>query len=327
MTERPQRTVASSLHRTPPPMTSMTDGTSDHTITSPSAAHNGTTSTATPPSTLPALLPTPPQTVPQLPPPATDPAILPTPAAITTAPTSTTSTTTAAPCQTLYIHHLNEKTAIPDLRKSLYLLFSQFGHVLHVSAARTDTTRGQAWVVMGGMESAVRAVNEMDGLMVYGRPMKVEFAKEESDVARRARGETVPKREKRKRLGSGQRKANKLAQLSAAQPPPPAAAMPLPPMPLPPTAFPPMAYPPPVQLLPPNRVLFVEQLPPHMTHSQLQALWTGQAGLVECRLVGVRPGVAFVEFGGEMEATEAMRRMQGLKVEEGHAMRISYAKK
>ena len=183
-------------------------------------------------------------------------------------------------------------------------------------------------MVMGGVESAVRAVNEMDGLMVYSRPMKVEFAKEESDVARRARGETVPKREKRKRPSTAQRKADKLAQLNAAQQAQPAsAALSALPVPLPPTGYPPLPYPPPVQLLPPNRVLFVEQLPPHMTHTQLQALWTGHAGLVECRLVAVRPGVAFVEFVSEMEATEAMRRMQGLKVEDGHEMRISYAKK
>ena len=236
-----------------------------------------------------------------------------------------------APCQTLYIHHLNEKTPLPDLRKSLYLLFSQFGHVLHVSAARTDTTRGQAWVVMSGVEAAVRAVNEMDGLQVYGRPMKVEFAKEESDVARQARGEPVPKREKRKRIGTAERKAAKVAQLAAAaaaQPPPPPANSAMPPlMPLPPVGYPPMPYPPHALLLPPNRVLFVEQLPAQLTHSQLQALWSGQAGLVECRLVAVRPGVAFVEFGSEVEATEAMRRMQGLKVEDGHEMRVSYAKK
>ncbi len=48
---------------------------------------------------------------------------------------------------------------------------------------------------------------------------------------------------------------------------------------------------------------------------------------MECRLVAVRPGVAFVEFVGEVEATEAMRRMQGLKVEDGYEMRITYAKK
>ncbi len=143
---------------------------------------------------------------------STDPSSQPSPPATATASTATAIPAGTAPCQTLYIHHLNEKTPLLDLRKSLYLLFSQFGHVLHVSAARTDTTRGQAWVVMGGVESAVRAVNEMDGLQVYGRPMKVEFAKEESDVARRARGETVPKREKRKRVGTAQRKATKLAQ-------------------------------------------------------------------------------------------------------------------
>ena len=303
----------------------MTDGAPDTAVTSPSAAHdnNGTASTSTPPPTLPALLSSPPL---QPPPPSstTEPS---TPPSLP----PTTSSGGTGPCQTLYIHHLNEKTAIVDLRKSLYLLFSQFGHVLHVTAARTDTTRGQAWVVMGGVEAAVRAVNEMDGLMVYGRPMKVEFAKEESDVARRARGETVAKREKRKPLGTAQRKANKLAALNTAQQLAQAANAALPPtlpLPLPPTAaYPPMPYPPPVQLLPPNRVLFVEQLPPAMSHNQLQALWAGQAGLVECRLVGVRPGVAFVEFGHEAEAMEAMRRMQGLKVEDGHEMRVSYAKK
>jgi U2 small nuclear ribonucleoprotein B'' len=40
-----------------------------------------------------------------------------------------------------------------------------------------------------------------------------------------------------------------------------------------------------------------------------------------------KPGLAFVEFHNEFQATRAMESLQGFKVTPAHAMQISYAKK
>ena len=251
-----------------------------------------------------------------------------------------------APSQTLYLKNLNEKTKIPELKKALYLLFSQFGNVLDLRAVKNDHLRGQAWVVMGDVGSAVRALREMDGFSFYGKDMRVHFAKHDSDVVVRARGDEPPKRErrdKRKRLPSTaqlkaqkrQQQAEAAAATTAQQPQQPmgiggAAPAGAPPAALPQPGMAPFPFPfgPgfPVPLLP-NRVLFVENLPAGITLPALSALFAPHPGFVECRLVPVREGVAFVEFEDEARATHVLALMQGFKLSEGHEMRITYAKR
>jgi U2 small nuclear ribonucleoprotein B'' len=210
--------------------------------------------------------------------------------------------------------------------------------VLDVRAVKSDHLRGQAWVVMSDVGDAVKAVREMDGFVMYGKELRVGFAKKESDVVVKARGGVVEKREKRKLPSTKEIKAQKVRQaattsshpqsstsaiLPYAIPPLPSAAssmFPPPPFPFPPSLLP---LPPPI----PNRILFVENLPPGISLSALSALFAPHAGHVESRLVPVRPGVAFVEWEDERRAGEAMAAMQGWKVEEGYEMRISYAKK
>ena len=51
------------------------------------------------------------------------------------------------PNHTIYIQNLNEKMKKEDLRKSMYMLMSQFGQVLDVVALKTLKMRGQCFVV------------------------------------------------------------------------------------------------------------------------------------------------------------------------------------
>ena len=233
--------------------------------------------------------------------------------------------------------NLNEKTKVDELKKALYLLFSQFGNVLDVRAVKNDHLRGQAWVVMGDVGSAVRALKEMDGFSFYGRDLRVLFSKQDSDVVVRARGDEPPKRErreKRKQPSTAQLKAAKLKAQAANAPPPAAAAPPALSLPTPtpggaplPASYP-YGFPAPFAMpLLPNRVLFVEQLPAGISLQQLSALFSPHPGYVESRLVPVREGVAFVEFEDEAKATAVLSLMQGFKVSEGHALRLTYAKK
>ena len=51
------------------------------------------------------------------------------------------------PNHTIYIQNMNEKIKKEDLRKSLYVLMSQFGQVLDIVALKTMKMRGQAFVI------------------------------------------------------------------------------------------------------------------------------------------------------------------------------------
>lgn len=44
-------------------------------------------------------------------------------------------------------------------------------------------------------------------------------------------------------------------------------------------------------------------------------------------MVEAKPGIAFVEYGDEMQSTAAMQGLQGLKINQQNPMLITYAKK
>lgn len=76
----------------------------------------------------------------------------------------------APPNQTLYISNLpDSKIRKPDLRLSLYTLFSTYGVVLDVVALLTMKHRGQAHVVFRDIASATAAMRELQGFKVFGK--------------------------------------------------------------------------------------------------------------------------------------------------------------
>jgi hypothetical protein len=67
---------------------------------------------------------------------------------------------------------------------------------------------------------------------------------------------------------------------------------------------------------------------PHDADSMaLQALFEQFPGFKEVRMIEAKPGIAFVEYGDEMQATLAHQGLQNFKVSPTHAMMVSYAKK
>ena len=104
---------------------------------------------------------------------------------------------------TLYIQNLNERIKIPDLKNALYQLFSTHAaqhnaEVIEVHAKHNIKNRGQAFVVFNDEDAAEAAVQSMRGVMFYGKPMRINYAKSESDVTRKMRG-TFEETEKAKR--------------------------------------------------------------------------------------------------------------------------------
>ena len=59
----------------------------------------------------------------------------------------------------------------PELKKSLYAVFSQFGVILDIVALKTLKMRGQAFVVFKDISSATQAKNSMQGFPFYNKPM------------------------------------------------------------------------------------------------------------------------------------------------------------
>ncbi|KAL5561431.1 hypothetical protein UlMin_031178 [Ulmus minor] len=233
------------------------------------------------------------------------------------------------PNVTIYINNLNEKIKLEELKKSLHAVFSQFGKILEVLAFKTLKHKGQAWVVFEEVSSATNALRQMQGFPFYDKPMRIQYAKTKSDIISKADGTFVP-REKRKRheeKGKKRKDQNDANQAAMGMNPAYAGAY---------GATPPLSQLPypgavknnvPEAPAPPNNILFVQNLPPETTPMMLQMLFYQYPGFKEVRMVEAKPGIAFVEFGDEMQSTVAMQNLQGFKMTPQNLMLITYAKK
>ncbi|CAI5953847.1 unnamed protein product [Closterium sp. NIES-64] len=225
------------------------------------------------------------------------------------------------PNQTIYLNNLNEKIKKEELKKSLYAVFSQFGKILDIVALKTLRLRGQAWVVFEDVTAATNALRQMQGFPFYDKPMRISYAKTKSDVVAKSDGTFVP-REKRKRHEERARRRQQQEHAAAGaagggRAPATAAAY------AQAGAIPGANEPP----APPNSVLFVQNLPVETTPAMLQMLFQQFAGFREVRMVDAKPGIAFVEFIDEVQASVALRGLQGFKITPTHPMLVSYAKK
>ncbi|XP_006268492.1 U1 small nuclear ribonucleoprotein A [Alligator mississippiensis] len=275
----------------------------------------------------------------------------------------------ARPNHTIYINNLNEKIKKDELKKSLYAIFSQFGQILDILVSRSLKMRGQAFVIFKEISSATNALRSMQGFPFYDKPMRIQYAKTDSDIIAKMKGTYVErdrKREKRKPKGQETPTTKKAMPGAAApvanavqgavpgmamnqaprmmhhmpgQPPymPPPGMIPPPGMApggmapggMAPQQMMPGQMPPaqPVSENPPNHILFLTNLPEETNELMLSMLFNQFPGFKEVRLVPGRHDIAFVEFDNEVQAGAARDALQGFKITQNNAMKISFAKK
>lgn len=107
--------------------------------------------------------------------------------------------------------------ASAELKKSLQAVFSQFGKIIDVVAAKTYKLRGQAWVVFADVASSTSAMRTMQGFPFYDKPMRLSYAKTKSDATAKAEGTFDPNardptvRQKRKLASQKEERASQAA--------------------------------------------------------------------------------------------------------------------
>ncbi|KAJ1664351.1 hypothetical protein IW140_004142 [Coemansia sp. RSA 1813] len=190
------------------------------------------------------------------------------------------------PSKTLYIRNLRESIKIPVLVKALSTLFETYGEVAEVRARHSIRMRGQAFVVFKSMDDAAKAHHEVQGFVLFDKPMFIEFSRVASDATVVNEGGDIEEHkhkriaEKDKREQDAQEKAAQAVSNSAGAS---AAAMALEP-----------------EL--PNKILFLQGLPADVKVSEIEAVFSAYPGFVEVRWVAVKPDVAFVEYESDAQA-------------------------
>ncbi|PWN89612.1 hypothetical protein FA10DRAFT_231180 [Acaromyces ingoldii] len=205
--------------------------------------------------------------------------------------------------ETIYVKNLNEGVKIDVLKKSLEALFSTYGPVLSVTAHSNLRMRGQAFIAFDNKEAAAKAIKEVVGFPLYGKPMQLAFAKTKSDAvvaklnggeeseASKKHKEARLEQKKRTRRGNEHRRrelAEKIAAKRAAAGETDGAAV------VPAhkkQAIPSM----PDEYLPPNKILFIHNVPEAVMRDDLDGLFRQYPGLIDVRVIPGR-NVAFVEF-------------------------------
>ncbi|CAJ0602794.1 unnamed protein product [Cylicocyclus nassatus] len=202
------------------------------------------------------------------------------------------------PNHTIYINNLNEKVKKEELKKALHAIFTQFGEIVSIMCFKTLRMRGQAHIIFKEISSASNALRAMQGFPFYDKPMRIQYAREDSDVIAKAKG-TYVERAARVPVRIPKKKKTKGAGRAPGEDGP----------------------------APPNKILFCTNLPDEATTDMLQILFNQFPGLKDIRLVPNRSGIAFVEFETEELAAPARIALNNFKITPEQQMKVDYAKK
>ncbi|SGY79061.1 BQ5605_C008g05026 [Microbotryum silenes-dioicae] len=241
--------------------------------------------------------------------------------------------------EVVYINNLNEKVKLAVMKQSLTTLFKEYGKVLGVTLHRNVRMRGQAFVTLHDSKAAQLAVKEVKGFPLYGKPMQLAFAKTRSDALVKKKdpqhmSEHIAERTVRKKLSRREnplRKKELQKKLAAKQAAEAAAAasssLPdagastttsttangAPTSTTTTTAAPRRQVQMPDEYLPPNKILFIQNLPSKTTKAHLEAVFAPYPGLVEVRTIPGRSNIAFVEFVDEVQSAPAKEALHNTK--------------
>ncbi|PWN51985.1 RNA-binding domain-containing protein [Violaceomyces palustris] len=244
---------------------------------------------------------------------------------------------------TLYINNLNEKVKLPVLKQSLEALFSTYGKVLNVTAHANLRMRGQAFVSFNDVSVADQARKEVGGFPLYGKPMKIDFARNPSDavvldrngddekaqefqkhkklrlerkkISRKEnpiRRKAIEKKIREKKLAAGELKeGEELDQLGAATS---GAGAKREDDRLP------------DEYLPPNKILFLQNIPDGVGKGELEAMFSVYPNYQEVQTIPGKSSIAFVEFSDIPSSASAREALNGYNFGGGDKLKITFAR-
>ncbi|KAH8651500.1 hypothetical protein BGZ60DRAFT_420593 [Tricladium varicosporioides] len=243
--------------------------------------------------------------------------------------------TSPPPSATVYARNLEERIKVPQLIESLTELFSEYGTIIDVVAKTNLKAKGQAFIVFDSVESAQKAIEEVQGFELFGKEMQLAFAKTRSDATvKRMGGEEEFESHKRRRLAEkDKKKAAEAAEtaklLKRANPSAPDSSSTARPIKASrgaglKSSNPAGAAVIPDEYLPPNKILFVQNLPEGYDVESLTTIFGRYEGFREVRLVPGRTGIAFVEYESETGAIAAKETTAGMPLGGDAVIKVTY---
>lgn len=92
------------------------------------------------------------------------------------------------PHPTLYLQNLNERVRPEHVKQALQEWCQPFGQVVNIVAKKRLALRGQAWIQFDSTDSALRALDHLQGRRLFGKSIVARFARWKSDAVSQAEG-------------------------------------------------------------------------------------------------------------------------------------------
>ncbi|KAI6247506.1 U1 small nuclear ribonucleoprotein [Erysiphe necator] len=248
------------------------------------------------------------------------------------------STNPIPPNETVYVRNLEERIKLPQLCEALEELFSEYGKIIDIVAKTNLKAKGQAFIVFDSVESATMAIEEVQGFELFDKPLQLAYARTKSDATvKREKGDGDEfESHKRRRLAEKDKKKaaeaaeeqKRIKRAGATTGVAPDAAV----RPIKSTRGAGLkstnasaAAVIPDEYLPPNKILFVQNLPDEYEVDALTAIFGRFEKFKEVRLVPGRKGIAFIEYETETGAISAKENTAGMALGDGtHIMKVTY---
>ncbi|KAI5288394.1 hypothetical protein KEM54_005244, partial [Ascosphaera aggregata] len=236
------------------------------------------------------------------------------------------------------VRNLEERMKIDQIKDSLEGIFEEFGTIVQIIAKTNLKAKGQAFIVFDNVESAAKAIDEVNGFDLFEKPLVLDYARTKSDatVLKEAGEKELEEHKKRRQAEKERRQVEEAAEAHKRLKRPAPTAVPeitgLAGRPAKAsrgaglkntsaTAAPTI----PDEYLPPNKILFLREIPDSMNQDALTTLFSQFSGFQEVRMVPGRKGIAFVEYDTDAQATTAKEATSTIPVGEGgRFMRITY---
>ncbi len=87
------------------------------------------------------------------------------------------------------MRNLEERIKIDQLKEALTEIFSEYGEIIDIIAKKNLKAKGQAFIVFENVESAQKAIDEVQGFELFEKPMQLAYAKTRSDATVKKSGD------------------------------------------------------------------------------------------------------------------------------------------
>jgi len=199
------------------------------------------------------------------------------------------------PNNTIYVNNINEKLKREELVQSLRHVFGQFGKIVDIICyTKILKAKGQAFIVFDQVQSATKALTEMQNFMFYNKPIRVSYAKTKSDTIAKRDGTYKPrmKRPREKKKVKGEPAAKKMMTEQSKM------------------------------ALQKSNILTVSNLPDDANQTMIQMLFRKYPGYHS--VTEPQGGQCRVKFDTEANATISLRAMQGFKFFNNVSLKVNY---